>query len=73
MTYYCPVRPSPDDPHLVCDRCGATQSVMTRCGLPRLDWRERHTLRGWRTTRIEDDGRTHRFDLCPKCRNEAKP
>ena len=73
VTYYCPVRPSPEDPHLKCDQCGATQSVMTRQGLPRLDWHERHTLRGWLTTRTEDEHGIHRVDLCPTCRRGAKP
>ena len=59
-------------PRLVCDQCGATESVLTRHGQPKTSWLDAHTLRGWRTTRAETADGVTRHDLCPACARGAR-
>lgn len=57
------------DPFLTCDRCGATESVVTARGDVSQTWMNRRTLRGWKTVRQEnEDGSVTRDDVCPRCR-----
>ena len=65
------IEPLAGEPRLTCDKCGFVQSIYGRCG-PSALWLSKRTLRGWLTTRTEDEYGVHRVDLCPKCRREKR-
>lgn len=59
------------DPHLTCDECGAQQTVLDSHGFPGQFWIKKRTLRGWRTSRNDEDA-TKRRDICPPCAKAGK-